>query len=164
MGIDESGDHLSCLTVHCTVQYANTITCYHRSHFYCPPTKLREGNVFTGVSVHEEWVCLVPGSFQGVRMPVSMSLLVSGYARSQILSRGWVSLAPGPFWGVYHRRGWVYQRGRVGIPEGVYQVYPPPGADIWCWPPKQVVCILLECFLVERNVDGQVDLHVNRTL
>ena len=36
-------------------------------NIYRPPTKLREGNVFTGVchSVHRE-VCLIPGPFRGV--------------------------------------------------------------------------------------------------
>ena len=38
--------------------------------FYCPPTKLGEGNVFTGVchSVHRGWISVVPGPFWGVGM------------------------------------------------------------------------------------------------
>ena len=26
-----------------------------KSHIYCPPTKLWQGNVFTSVSIHGEW-------------------------------------------------------------------------------------------------------------
>ena len=60
--------------------------------FYRPPTKLREGNVFTGVCPGGGWVSLVPCPFHGV------------------------SLVPGPF-----ERGWVcpgggyIQRGGVGM-------------------------------------------------
>ena len=39
------------------------------THFYRPPTKLREDNVFNDVchSVRGWWVCLVPDSFGGVQ-------------------------------------------------------------------------------------------------
>ena len=51
-------------------------------HFYHPPTKLGGSNVFTGV-------CLSTG---GGGWP-------GGYLWSHVLSRGWVSLVPGPFRG-----------------------------------------------------------------
>ena len=47
---------------------------------YRPPTKFREGNVFTSVCLPEIQVCLVPGHFWG----------------------RWVCLVPGSFY------GWVY--------------------------------------------------------
>ena len=37
----------------------------HCPTFHRPTTKLREDNVFRGVSIHGEGVCLVPGSFWG---------------------------------------------------------------------------------------------------
>ena len=84
---------------------------FSNSIYYCPLTKLREGNVFTGVlsvilSTAGWWVCLVPGPFWG---------WVGGYAWFQIPSR--VGM-PGPGGGgsmhgpwslgrVYFWGGWV---------------------------------------------------------
>ena len=102
----------------------------HTFKFYCPRTKLGEGNVFLQVSVSHSvqkgmWVSLVSCPFWGVGISGTKSLL------------GWVSLGPGPFW-------WVgMSRECVATPS------PDMGPGIqWDMVDNQVVCILLECFLV----------------
>ena len=87
------------------------------SNFHRPPTKLQEGNVFTGVCLSTGGVyarsqvlsgvlCLVPGPFWG------WVLLVPGPFW------GWVSLIPGPFWG-------IPGRGRHTIGGGCFEDPPP---------------------------------------
>ena len=85
---------------------------------YRQSKKLQEGNVFIGV-------CLSTGGM---------------YVWSQVPSRGWVCLVPGP-----PRR---YTPWKVHPREGTPLEGTPLGTDIYWWPPKRVVRILQECILV----------------
>ena len=48
----------------------------------------------------------------------------------------------------------------IGIPKRCgYTRYLPPCTDIRCWPPKRVVHILLECFLVVISVTKLIHVY-----
>ena len=77
-------------------------------HFYRPPMKLGESNVFTGVRLStggggggrsRGWVSLVPGPF---REYPTYQVPWGGYACSQVPTRRWV--CPGGWWCVVWRR------------------------------------------------------------
>ena len=99
---------------------------YINEHIYCLQTKMSEGNVFTGVclSTARVFPCRGKGS------PYGLGVSVQG------------GLHPG---GGREEGEGISLQGREGRDSpSRWRVC----TDFWWWPPKQVVCIPLECILV----------------
>ena len=120
---------------------------------YNLPTKLWEGNVFTG-DCHsvQGCACLVPGPFWG---GYDWSYVPSGdvHTSSHVLFKGWVSLDLVLFLGLGggiprggYTKGWVcpglwvYQRGSgwVGIYTHFHQTWYLGYLSSWYWPPQHI--------------------------
>ena len=110
-------------------------------YFYRPQTKLREGNVFTHVSLSKGVVGVSgPMSLPGVGISGTRSFPENGYFWYQVPFKRSVCLGHG------YVQGWVCLQG--WICRGGWEHAPPPHPIPWDTIGNRAVRILLECFLV----------------